>query len=151
MIVADPPIQGNHQAAREGIASEPLEGMTLERFQALMDWAAALPQIPPDFANAFRAASWLAEVGVFRNHEEALVSDGSYRPYLFGLIAAGERFVWAANGLGIPTDKLPFPFTLEDLQATLDSLHTTFRCEYGQQNSEKTNKLIQQLFNVPQP
>jgi len=125
--------------------------MTVERFQAIMNWAATLPQVPPGFANALRAAGWLAEVSAFRDHEEALVSEGSHRPYLSDLIAAGEKLLWAAQKRGIPTDNSPFFFTLEDLQATLDSLHTTFRCEYGPQNSEKTNKLIERLFDVPQP
>jgi hypothetical protein len=151
MIATEPSIQSNPQAVRVAIASEPLKGITVERFQAIMNWVAAQPGVPPDYANALRAAGWLQEVSAFRDLEEALVSEGSHRPCLSALIATGETLVWAGKRHGMAATGSPFLFTLEDVEATLDSLHTTFRCEYGPPNSEKTNKLIERLFDVPQP
>jgi len=42
----------------------------------------------------------------------------------------------------------PDGITVDDLKATLESLHATFYCEYGPKNSAETNRLIEGLFNV---
>lgn len=148
MITADPPTASHDQVVRDAMASEPLKGITVECFQAIMNSAAAQPGVQPDFANALRAAGWLVEAAAFRDLEERFISEGTHRPYLSGLIASGEALVWAARKDGMAaTASSPFKFTLEDVQATLDSLHTTFRCECGPKNSQKTNELIAQLFD----
>lgn len=148
MITTDSPTQ--KRAPREDVASQPLKGMTVERFQAIVNSAAAQPGVPPEFANALKAAGWLVEVTAFRDVEENFISEGTHRPYISNLIADGEALVWAAKKNGIAATGSPFFFTFEDLEATLDSLHITFRCEYGPKNSEKTNELIERLFDGPQ-
>jgi hypothetical protein len=111
------------------------------------------PTITVEFANGLKAAAWLAEVEGFREQEEKLMLDGNYdallpehRVALSFLIANGEGIVCAVRKNGM--DARLIKFTAEDLQSTLDSLHTTFRCEYGPKNSQKTNELIAQLFDA---
>src|SRR5260370_4198242 len=128
MITVDSPAQTNpEEALLSRIASEPLKGMTVERFQTMMNWEAAQPGVHPELANAFKAAAWLTEAVAFRDVEERFMAEGSHRVYLSRLIANGEMLVWEAKKDGMA--EAPVLFTFEDLQSTLDSLHTTFRCE----------------------
>jgi hypothetical protein len=155
-MIAAEPIEKERPAvvpceALEAIASEMLKGVTVKRFGEIISWAAAQPGVPPNAANALRVAGWFAEATAFREAEERLLSEGTHRPCLAGLIGAGENLVWAAEKFGMAASgSPPFP-TLEDLKATLDSLQTTFRCEHGPKNSEKTNELIGQLLDGSQP
>jgi hypothetical protein len=119
--------------------------VTLEQFQLFVQWIVQQPSTSADVARALQAASWMAEVDVFRQHEDALPD---HRVLLSDLIARGEAIVCTVNKSGMATP--PVNFTLQDLQATLESLHVTFRCEYGPKNSQKTNQLISQLFDGPQ-
>lgn len=107
-------------------------------------------------ANALKAAAWLAEVEAFRQREERLMLEGKYeasfpdhRVGLSDLIADGEAIVWAVNKAGMA--ETPVKFTMEDLRATLESLHIIFRCEHGPKNSQKTNELIPGLFDGKKP
>jgi len=116
---------------------------------------ATQPNVAPELANALKAVGWLVQVDAFRNAEEAFMMAGHYeeslpdhRVFLAELIAEGEKIVWSIKRNGMAANELKF--TLEDVEATLDSLHTNFRCEHGPKNSQKTNELIAQLFDGPQ-
>ena len=122
------------------------QDMTLEEFQEILKRAALQPGVPPPLVNAFRSASWSAEVAVFRHHEEELLSNGTHRPFLSELIGSGEAIIYDIGRTGFT--EAATVFTLEDLKSTLESLHTTFRCEYGPKNSQQTDEQIMKLFNV---
>jgi len=135
--------------------SEPIK-IPRERFQTIVRWFAEQPNVPPELANALRAVAWLVEVDTFRELEESAMLDGNYedklpihRIYLSELIADGEGIVWNIKKNGMAASELKF--ALEDVQATLDSLHTAFRCEHGPKNSQKTNELIAKLFDGSEP
>jgi hypothetical protein len=128
------------------VASEPLKCVTVEQFQLMLRIAAAQPGLSVEFVNALKAAAWFVEVVAFRDVEESFVAEGTHRAYLAELIAVGEGLILAARRQGIALGP-EFFFTLEDMEAALDSLHTTFRCEHGPKNSDKTNELIQRLFD----
>src|SRR5438552_701199 len=142
------------QISREAsprFGSQPLK-IPKEQFQMILRLIAQQPDFPPALANAFRAVAFLVEVQTLRELEEAFLLDGSYeklredhRSHLAELIAEGEEIVWNSKRNGLAADQLKF--THEDVQATLDSLHTTFRCEHGPKNSQKTNELIGKLFD----
>jgi len=132
-------------------AFEPLK-VPAHRFHAMLKWLAQQPDVPPQVAIALQAAAWLVEVDAFREREEQLMREGKYeetlpehRVCLSDLIATGEAILLVVKKLGM--NEGPIKFTVEDLQATLDLLHTSFRCEHGPKNSQKTNTLIAQLFD----
>ena len=123
-----------------------------ERFQKMVKWFAEQPKVPPQLANALKAVGWLVEVDTFHELEEVAMLEGRYeaslpdhRAFLSELIADGEAIVWNIKKNGMAASELKF--TLEDVQATLDLLHSTFRCEHGPKNSPKTNELIAKLFD----
>lgn len=130
--------------------SEPPK-ITLASAQLFVTWLARQPSVPAELTNAARAWCWIGEVMAFRAGEEQLMLDDRYdatlpdhRVTLSNLIATGEGIVRAVQHSGMATG---IGFTLEDVQATVNSLHTTFRCEHGPRNSQKTNELIAQLFH----
>jgi hypothetical protein len=136
-------------------APEPVT-IPVERLQAMVRWFTQQPDVPVGIANALQATAWLAEVEAFRQREERLILDGKYdasladhRVGLSDLIADGEAVVWAVKKFGMSA--APVKFTVEDLRATLESLHTVFRCEHGPKNSQKTNELIAGLFDGKKP
>ena len=153
MLTEDPKLIPKTDHRR--LASEPIT-IPLERFQAMVSWFAQQPNVPAEVANALQAAAWLAEVEAFREREKRLMLDGKYdaslpdhRVGLSDLIADGETIVWAVNKAGMA--ETPVKFTVEDLRATLESLHTTFRCEHGPKNSPQTDEQILKLFDVSKP
>jgi hypothetical protein len=108
---------------------------------------------PPAIANTVAATIWLMQAELFRDAEDKFLADGEYdqrrekhRVLLSRLIADGEAVVFAAKQHGISSGSAGF--TTEDLQATLNSLHTTFRCEHGPANPQKTNELVEMLLNA---
>lgn len=112
-----------------------------------------IQQMPQEKANAALAAFWFLNVQAFRSQEEKFMVEGEYeaslpdhRAMLANLIADGEAIVFGIKKFGLgPTD--PMKFTVGDLQATLNSLHSTFNCEYGPKNSKRTNQMIKELFD----
>ena len=121
-----------------------------DRLQKEMEWFTKEKSVPRRIANAIAATVWLLEVDAFREQEEEFMESGQYerllpdhRTTLSWLIAKGEQLVYYARKFGMT----PTPFTVDDLQSTVDSLHTTFRCEYRPQNCQKTNQLIEQALN----
>jgi hypothetical protein len=119
--------------------------------EALNGFANA-PNTPPALGVSLRASAWLVMVEGFRALEEGYMLEGKYeetldehRVQLIDLIAHGEAVILAAKRLGMDEDAVKFTFS--DLEATLESLHRTFRGEHGPKNSEKTNDLISRLFD----
>ena len=117
------------------------------------DWVEKTKELPPQFAIAIYSTIWLQRVAAFRNLEDELLARDEYTKELDGhravlsqLIAEGEQFVFAAKRLAIT--KFPSGCSLGDLQATIDSLHLTFRCQHGPRNPKKTEGPIAELLNV---
>src|SRR5437773_1084212 len=144
MITQDAERTSQETAPR--FTSEPFT-IPRERFQEIVKWFAEQPNVPPQLANALKAAGWIVEVDTFSEPEEVAMMEGKYeaslpyhRAFLSELIAGGESLVWNIKKNGMAASELKF--TLEDVQATLDSLHTIFRCEHGPKNSQETNELI---------
>lgn len=126
----------------------------LNRFRDMVEAIVRDPSTSPEMANAASASLWLAQVEAFREGEEDLMLSGKYestlddhRVFLSDMIANGEAIVVAVRREGMALKA----FTVDDLQATLDSLHTTFNCEHGPKNSQKTNEFLDRLFNGPKP
>jgi len=120
----------------------------------MLNWLADQPDIiqAPALANAVKATAWMVQADIFRQMEDKHMLDGDYdqtlddhRAELSRLIGEGEALVRAIDKSGLATG--PTKFTANDLKATLELLHTTFRCEHGPKNSQKTNELIAQLFD----
>jgi hypothetical protein len=123
------------------------------RLQQEMAWVGQTENISAPVANAITATLWLFEVDAFREQEEKFMLAGEYetgladhRVMLSQIIASGEQVVFAAQKNGMIAT--PAGFGLEDLQATLNSLYTTFRGEHGPKNPLKTSELIEQLLNA---
>ena len=117
-----------------------------------MEWVGKLDSVPIEVANAIAATLWLLEVEAFRAQEEDFMISGVYdtslsehRAILSEIIGRGEMVVHAVKQHGL-TDT-PAGFQLKDLQATLNSLHATFRGEHGSKSPEKTAALIERLLN----
>jgi hypothetical protein len=124
------------------------------RLLKAMEWFTRDESVPPATANAFAATLWLLEVDAFREAEEEFLLSGDYdkslsdhRVILSTLIAKGETVAFEARRTGLAQTR----FTIEDLQATLNSLHRTFRGEHGPGNPPKTDHLIEQLLNGAKP
>jgi hypothetical protein len=122
----------------------------VDRFKDMVDAIINDPATPPKMANAAMAALWLAQAEAFREGEENLMLKEEYdhrledhRVFLSDMIANGEALVAAVRKEGMA----PTKFTLEDLLATLNSLHSTFECEHRSKNSPKTNEFIATLFD----
>ena len=139
------------QAKRFEISSARLK-IPADRLQKEMEWVASEEQVPPQIRNAIAATIWLLEVDAFRKAEEEFMLSGEYerclqdhRAMLSMIIANGEQVVFAASKAGMVST--PAGFDLEDLRATLNSLHATFRCQHGPHNPPKTDQLIEGLLN----
>src|SRR5437868_2981628 len=121
-------------------ASERLS-IPADRLHKEMEWVAKQEEIPAQIRNAIAATIWLLEVDTFRKAEEEFMLSGEYesclqdhRAILSMLIANGEQVAFAVGKEGMIST--PAKFTLQDLEATLNSLHTTFRCQHGLHNQQ---------------
>src|SRR5438876_2352461 len=99
-----------------------------DRLQKEMEWLTKEESVPPQIANAIAATVWLLEVSAFREQEEDFLASGEYekrlsqhRATLSMLTAKGEHVLLYARKWGMA--RTPANFTLDDLQATLNSLH----------------------------
>jgi hypothetical protein len=130
--------------------------ISLDEFLRQMEWVAKTKSIPPQVASAIAATVWLMSVDAFRQNEASFMASGVYeqkldqhRLKLARIIRDGEEVVFMVSKQGMI--ETPSKFTLEDLQATLESLYVTFRGEYGPKNSPGTNAIIQGLFDGKKP
>ncbi|HEX3628173.1 MAG TPA: hypothetical protein VH280_22415 [Verrucomicrobiae bacterium] len=120
---------------------------------SVVEWIAAQqPGLPRPIANAALAKIWLLQVDEFRKSEQLMMASGEHDKdltthcfFLLKLISNGKLLLDNAKTMGI-AETTP-EFTLNDLQATFDSLQTTYFCEYGPKNSDRQNKIIEGLFN----
>jgi hypothetical protein len=109
------------------------------------------PGVGNDVKASIYASLWLLSVETFRNAEDESLVKGKYeatledhRYALSALIARGEGVILAAKQNGLMPNA---PFTVDDLKATLESLHDSFRGQHRKCNSEQTNKEIASLFD----
>ena len=123
------------------------------RLQKEMEWIGHAKEVPSPIANAIAAMFWLSQVDAFRAQEETFLLSGEYdaslpdhRARLSQINANGEQIVFAAQKSGLAST--PAGFTLNDLKATLNSLHTTFRGEHGPKNSKRSGELIERLLKA---
>jgi hypothetical protein len=120
---------------------------------SVVEWIAAQqPGLPRPIANAALAKIWLLQVDEFRKSEQLMMATGEHDKDLTShcflltkLIGTGKVLLDNARTMGI-AETAP-EFTLNDLQATFDSLQTTYFCEYGPKNSDKQNRIIEGLFD----
>ena len=124
------------------------------RLVKAFDWIDEAAALPSEYVVAIRATLWLQQVDAFRDFEEDCLVTGVYdaqldlhRSVLSRLIADGESLVFMATRVG--AIKFPSGCTLEDIKATIDALHVTFRGQYGPKNSQQTNDAIAKLLEMP--
>lgn len=136
---------------RFSFPSEPLK-IPSDQVRSTLEWVAQQPNIPIPVANAMFATMWFLNVDAFREVEEKFILAGKYeetlqdhRAMLSNIIADGETVILAAKKNGMAAT--PGNFTIEDIQATLNSLYSAFYCEHGPQNPAKINQMIEGLFN----
>jgi hypothetical protein len=120
-----------------------------DKAASVVEWTVA-HGVPKPIANAAIAKMWLLHVEEFRKSEQAMIASGDHDKdlashcfFLLKLIGNGKLLVDNVRTMGIAETE----FTMDDLQATLDSLQTTYFCEHGPKNSDKQNKIIEGLFN----
>lgn len=124
---------------------------------SVVEWIAAQqPGLPRPIANAALAKIWLLQVDEFRKSEQFMMARDEHDKdltshcfLLLKLIGNGKLLLDNAKTMGI-AETAP-EFTLADLQATFDSLQTTYFCEYGPKNSDKQNKIIEGIFDGQKP
>ncbi len=92
-------------------------------------------EIPEAVGVVLRCVLWLNSVDSFRETELNQLEAGTqetqisgHRAALCGLIVDGEGIVCFAKRIGWPESFKEF--TLADVEATLESLHTSFNCQY---------------------
>ena len=109
--------------------------------------------MPIGLMAAIMASLWLARVGAFREQEAEYLVGGKYdsalddhKPMLSWLISEGDRIVSVAkkNSLG----KLPSGIHVCDLEATVNSLLVTYKCQHGERNSPAVSAAIQKILDV---
>jgi len=115
-------------------------------------WIEKSPKIPLQLAVAHDATLWMLLVDAFREQEESLLDEGQFqsalaehRVKLSDLIARGEQIAFLARNVDLSSVS---NFTLNDLEATLESLHVTFRCQHGPKPHPETSRSIRSLLNV---
>ena len=136
---------------RFNFPSEPLQ-IPADQIKSALQWVAQQASVPIPVANAMFASMWFLNVSAFRAKEEQYMASGEYdknrpdhRAMLANLIADGETVVLAARKNGMAAT--PGNFTIEDMQATLNSLHEAFYCEHGEKNSPEMVQMIEGLFD----
>ena len=127
--------------------------ITAKELHEMVSLFARLPNVPPPWVNALRSIAWLIEVAGFREREDNLMADDNYEESLSAHRAALSRIIADGEAVLRDIEESGFEhsitkFTVDDLKSTLESLHLSFHCEHGSRNSQKTNDLIAQLFDV---
>jgi hypothetical protein len=121
-----------------------------EQAQRSLEWVLQSPGIANNVKASIYASLWLLSVETFRNTEDERLVKGTYestldehRYALSALIGRGEGVILVVKQNGLMPNA---PFTVDDLKATLESLHDSFRGQHRKCNSEQTNKEIAKLF-----
>jgi hypothetical protein len=123
---------------------------SIERFGEMLAMVLNDPSTPPPVRNSALAVVWFIQIDTFRALEDKFLISGEYeaqiddhRVALSELLSAGERLVALIKSGGL----LQTQFSLEDVEATVASLRTTFNCEHGPKNPPEINDLIFSLFD----
>lgn len=139
---------------RSGFPSEPnLLKLPADEVNSIFQWMLQQqPTLPAPIVNATYARIWLLNVGQFRTAEQEMMANKDHEDDLSGhrfmllrLMHDGEAIINSCKENGMA--KTPEGFKIEDLEATLKSLRSTFFCEHGPKNSDKQNQVIEGLFN----
>lgn len=135
--------------------SEPIK-ISADEIRSTLDWVAQQPNFPPKVSTAMFASLWFLKVSDFRSTEDKFLASQQFdhrlqdhRAILASLIAEGEAVLLGAKKIGMESTKLNF--TIEDIEATLESLHTTFHCQHRAKNSPEIDSLIKGLFDGQTP
>lgn len=124
------------------------------RLSEAFAWLKA-PEIPVPLVIGVQSSIWFSQVGSFREKEESLSKEDydntlvDHRAALSKLISGGEDIVFLAKKCDI--SKLPSGITLEDIEATIESLQITFQSQYRAVKNGKLSELVKSLFNGHRP
>jgi hypothetical protein len=109
-------------------------------------------ELPKPVTVGINATIWFQQVESLRRQEDELLEQGrfdasleTHRAIVAGIIAEGESLVWQARKFDI--SRFPSGFSLADLEAAIDSLRITFRCQHAPENSQAMNAEIDKLLN----
>lgn len=123
-----------------------------EKLQREMKWMETSQEVPPIVKITTAAVIWMLQVDAFRIKETDLMLNEQYQSsldehrYILSQITTnGEKIYLAAKQNKI--SRFLNNFTIEDIEATIDSLRITFLCEYGEKNSLEVNAGIESLFS----
>jgi hypothetical protein len=138
------------EQAKAPFPGAPLLSLSPEQVQHAINWALRSPKVPNQLKISLLLSMWLQSVESFHNTEDEALAQGKFdstahehRQMLSMLIARGEELVLAAKQNGVDSDA---PFTVEDIAATVESLHLAFHAEHRNSNTEAVNKEIAKLF-----
>jgi hypothetical protein len=128
---------------------EPLK-IPADQMKSTLEWFTQ--KSTPDVANSVMASMWFLKIDAFRKLEEKDLAEGHYeetlpihRVVLSSLIADGEFVLFQVKAHGMAAT--PSNFTVEDIKATLSSLHETFQCAHGNKNSPEVNRVLEGMLN----
>ena len=126
-----------------------------ERLKEALGWMQQA-QLPMEMVIGVNASIWLLQVDRLREMEETFpVPDQEsereqmqrdHRQILHMLISDGEQFVYMAKHAKL--EKFPPGFTTADLEATLETLHIAFKCQYRPDRNEKVSNAVQSLLDA---
>ena len=129
--------------------------ISAERLHQAMQWALNSQTVPNNIKVAIGATMWFVSVDSFHDQEEEALLRNRYesrldehRCVLSRLIATGEGLVLAAKQNGILPEA---PFKIEDLEATVESLHSAFHAVHRNANTQNVNADIAKLFPDEEP
>lgn len=119
-----------------------LTGMSMgsDRIKQALSWI-QLQELPIEVIVGIDSSIWLTRVEEFREGEETLTTKEFdaclplHRAMLSTLIAEGEQIVFCARQANL--SKLPTGFTVDDLAATLETLHISFRGQHRNHHAGK--------------
>lgn len=150
MIENPEPVEQEPQASsRKHWSMEiPNEGSS-ERF---FSWLEKEKDVSPRIRISIEVTWWLVRVDAFRQKEEELLISGKYqvalpshRPAILNLISEGEKLILVARERGLSDQ---FALTIEDLEATVETLHVTFRTQHRNNLPPARKQAIADLLGV---
>jgi hypothetical protein len=131
----------------------PRSTLPVDRLQQELKWMETSQEVTPLVKITTAAVIWFLQVDILRCQEADGMIDGGYenslsehRYALSQLATNGEKIYLAAqqNKISVFLNN----FTIEDIRATLETLHTTFICQHGEKNSSRVNAAIEGLFDA---
>jgi hypothetical protein len=123
-----------------------------ERLSENLRWIEKAPEIPPRTQVSIAVTIWLTLVNEFRDLEEQFLINGQFesslsdhRQRITELIAQGEKLVLRTKEHGLSQ---LLPIKVEDVEATVESLHITFRGQHRNTLPSDRKKVISELLGV---